>query len=387
MMRLRRSGSFRRYFADQFHDAATLGAAHDPCLWLFRRLGIIGCFFHNRLHDFGELSRAVQQFFDFLQTLAMRRRQKAVVPHFDEAVRQHVLQEASNKFFRCDCPGFKLFGLAVAILKRDVVIFQFQQAAVADGNAEDVRREILERVLAGADGPAIDDPILFPGIWRHLVKQFRLLVLERVTKLGAENFRQRFDRHEKLPSHRQPPRPIWRQTAAGDDEVQMRMIRQIARPGLQHAKEAKLAADEFWIVRQFLQSGRRGLEEEAVDERLMAARHRVECIRQREGEHEIRHWQQQRALHLEPFIGFVITTFWAMPILAGVITVAILLARLAEKNSTAEFFGAAGLDFLHDRAVARRHARAVFLQVGGAIFAENIRELKMRLVVALINPP
>ncbi|MCG3158995.1 MAG: hypothetical protein DKINENOH_05643 [bacterium] len=87
-------------------------------------------------------------------------------------------------------------------------------SAVADGNAKDVRREILERAFAGTNRPAIDDPIFFPSLRRHLAKQLRLL-LERVAELGAKNLRQRFDRHEKLPPRRQPPHPIGRQTAAG----------------------------------------------------------------------------------------------------------------------------------------------------------------------------
>lgn len=72
-----------------------------------------------------------------------------------------------------------------------------------------------------------------------------------------------------------------------------------------------------------------------------------------------------------------------MPILTRVIAVTILVARRAEKNFTAEFFGTAGLDLLHDRAVARRHARAVLLQVGGAVLAEDVREFEPMLVVAL----
>jgi hypothetical protein len=63
-----------------------------------------------------------------------------------------------------------------------------------------------------------------------------------------------------------------------------------------------------------------------------------------------------------------------MPILAGMKTVAILLARLTEKDFAAELFGATSDNLFHDRAVTLRHALAVLLQVGGAIFAENIRE-------------
>jgi len=132
-----------------------------------------------------------------------------------------------------------------------------------------------------------------------------------------------------------------------------RMIRQIARPHLQHAEEAELAADEFRITRQLLQSGGRGLEEEAVDERLVAVpQGGIERVRQGEGEHEVRYRQQYRALHREPFVGFVIATFWAMPILAGMITEAIFLARLAEKDFAAKFFRATSDDLLHNRPMA-----------------------------------
>ena len=119
LTRLRRSGSFGNV-ANQFHDAAAFRTAHDASL------ALLGRFRAGRVSRFCRDGLEVQQLFDFLQTLPMRRRQKAVVAHFDEAVRQNVLQEATDKFFRRDRPGFKLLGLAIAILKRDVAIFQFQ---------------------------------------------------------------------------------------------------------------------------------------------------------------------------------------------------------------------------------------------------------------------
>jgi hypothetical protein len=76
-----------------------------------------------------------------------------------------------------------------------------------------------------------------------------------------------------------------------------------------------------------------------------------------------------------------------MPILAGVIAVTILLARLAEKNFATEFFGATSFDLLHNPAVARRHTLAVLLQVGGAELAKDVRQFKMMFVVAFISPP
>ena len=57
-------------------------------------------------------------------------------------------QEAPDKFFGRDCSGFKLLGFAVAKLKRDVAIFQFQQAAIAASNAEDVGARYLSTRVA-----------------------------------------------------------------------------------------------------------------------------------------------------------------------------------------------------------------------------------------------
>jgi hypothetical protein len=71
-----------------------------------------------------------------------------------------------------------------------------------------------------------------------------------------------------------------------------------------------------------------------------------------------------------------------MAILARVITVAILVARLAAKDLAAEFFGAASDNLLHDRAVTRRHAFAEFLQVGGAVQAKDIGHFEFETLTA-----
>jgi hypothetical protein len=70
LMRSRRSGAFGRDFTNQFHDATALGTVHDTRLWLVGRfrVGSVGWFCRDKID--------IQQFFDFLQTLAMRGRQK-----------------------------------------------------------------------------------------------------------------------------------------------------------------------------------------------------------------------------------------------------------------------------------------------------------------------
>ena len=49
------------------------------------------------------------------------------------------------------------------VAKGDLVVFEFDQAAVADGDPEDVRSQILEGSAAVADRFAVDHPNLLPN--------------------------------------------------------------------------------------------------------------------------------------------------------------------------------------------------------------------------------
>jgi len=70
-------------------------------------------------------------------------------------------------------------------------------------------------------------------------------------------------------------------------------------------------------------------------------------VRQSEGNQEVLNRQQQTLLFFEPFIGLFVLALGTMPVLAGMITVALRLALIAEIDLAAETFGAAGFDVLH----------------------------------------
>jgi hypothetical protein len=53
-------------------------------------------------------------------------------------------------------------GSGRAVAKGDLVVFEFYQAAIADGDPEDVRSAILEGSAAIADRFAVDHPLLLP---------------------------------------------------------------------------------------------------------------------------------------------------------------------------------------------------------------------------------
>ena len=62
--------------------------------------------------------------------------------------------------------------------------------------------------------------------------------------------------HKELGLARNPLLPILAQPAAGNQVMDVRMVAQIARPGLQHPQHPNLCADEALIPGQLLQ--RRG---------------------------------------------------------------------------------------------------------------------------------
>jgi hypothetical protein len=56
-----------------------------------------------------------------------------------------------------------------------------------------------------------------------------------VEELGAEDVRGRFHRDEEIGPTGQPPLAVFAEGSAGHQEVQVRVITQIAAPGVQHA--------------------------------------------------------------------------------------------------------------------------------------------------------
>ena len=79
-----------------------------------------------------------------------------------------------NEFFCRKCTQFEFSRAGRAILEGDLGRFHFgsvhhfDQTAIADGNALDIRSQILERGLAVPDRFAVYDPIAAPDISRYL---------------------------------------------------------------------------------------------------------------------------------------------------------------------------------------------------------------------------
>lgn len=95
-----------------------------------------------------------------------------------------------------------LAGSGRAVAKSDPVIFEFDEAAVGDGDPEDVGSEILEGGAAIADRLAVDDPLLFPDISRDAEGEAESL--KGMQEFGFEDPGEGFDREEEVAAGRQP---------------------------------------------------------------------------------------------------------------------------------------------------------------------------------------
>ena len=61
--------------------------------------------------------------------------------------------------------------------------------------------------------------------------------------------------------------------------MDVRMIEQLAGPGVEHADHAQAAADEAWVLGQLLEGCGGSAKEQIVDRLLMAARQRAQLVR------------------------------------------------------------------------------------------------------------
>src|SRR5215475_2415421 len=185
--------------------------------------------------------------------MSVRGSEQAVVTDFDEAFGQDVLKEAADKLLGGNGRESGPISGRILVGKSDLAILEGEDAAIADGDAKDVRSEVFEGGGACAYRLRVNDPIFAPDL---LIKEMEEIALfEQVPELGAEEDRERLDVNEEIPSGSSPA-AIGGQAASGDDVVKVRMVKEVASPGMEDADSADLGADETGGGGQFQQGFR-----------------------------------------------------------------------------------------------------------------------------------
>lgn len=154
--------------------------------------------------------------------------------------------------------------------------------------------------------------------------------------------------------------------------MDVRVVGQVTSPGMQDADQAKLSTNKTRVQGQLPCCRCRSLKEQVIEKRLVRAGKRAQGSRDGEGEHEVRDRQQKLLLFPQPFLGFVVLAFGAMPVTARVVAVLDLVALRAGEDLSTQGGGAALLDGAHGLGVAAEQALGILLAISGAVLVKDV---------------
>ena len=175
-----------------------------------------------------------------------------------------------------------------------------------------------------------------------------------------------------------PARPVRRQAAAGNDDVDMRMMGQRRAPGVEDGGQADARAQMLRIGGDGDQRLGGGPEQEVVDGGLVLERDRADRRRQGEDDVIIGDRQELGLALGEPLPRRRALTLRAVAVAAGVVGDAFVRAVLAALDVSAERGGATGLDRRHDLQLAEAHVAGVGLAPRRAMGAKDVGDLQAR---------
>ena len=146
-----------------------------------------------------------------------------------------MLQEPADELDARQRDVAGLMGTVIAITESNEAVVDGFQAAVGDGDAEDVAGEIVEDLFSAAGMFRVNDPVFLPEPWRHTAEQSRLF--QTRTDFGREDHGKSFDGDEETPMLGfDPGSAIGRKAAGRDEHVNMGMKEHGARPGMKDGK-------------------------------------------------------------------------------------------------------------------------------------------------------
>ncbi len=305
--------------------------------------------------------------------------EEAEVADADEATGQQVQQEAAQELIDGQAHDSLLVAVGgVPPAEDDLAVRQSDKPAVGDANAVGVGAEIAQGVFRSSEGRlGVDDPVVAeeasePGseaarlgerceMAVELELAFAERGLETGNDLAAEDTAEHLDGQEESSARGGPARMVRRESACGDDAVDMRMMLESLVPGMEHAEEADLCAEVPWIASDLQQRGRTGAEEQAVDQPLVLKREQSQFTREREHGVDVARGQQLPFALLEPAQAGVALASWAVPVAARVIGDSGVPAVRAPIAMTAQCGGTAARDRIeHLQVLAVDPAMTVF---------------------------
>lgn len=219
----------------------------------------------------------------------------------------------------------------------------------------------------------VDHPGLSPDDRRDVRQQPGLR--QRGFELGPEDHRQGAHRHQKrrvLGSA--PVLAIDRKTAGADQQMHMWMVEHGAGPSVQHRQNSGRSSQPAGIPRERLHRRSGTTEQGAINYFLLRPSERAELGGQRERQEVVRTWQQPGSLLFEPGVRLLRVALGAMPVAAGVISIAKPSAVITLRHVPAEEGGAAMLNIPQGSLLAG--PQRVPDTISRRALADNVRDLQ-----------
>ena len=153
--------------------------------------------------------------------------------------------------------------MRLAIVEENGSVFDIDDTGIGDSHSEDVRGQILQACLAGANGLGIDNPVHLPDLGGNLMEEPGLF--HRITELGPEDWGESLNREIKIDPGGVPEAVGRGEGAARDDIMDMGVKLEGSSPGVKDAQEPReICADELFIGDQSLDRFGRSFKEGRV---------------------------------------------------------------------------------------------------------------------------
>ncbi|HMH07922.1 MAG TPA: hypothetical protein VK579_14675 [Terriglobales bacterium] len=195
--------------------------------------------------------------------------EEAEVADADEALGEQVNEEAAQELIAREGHHFLLIVVGrVTPAKGNLAVRQSDESVVGDGDAVSIAAEILQHVLGSAEGWfGVDDPIfaeertqpgseeLGMGEGCEFSGQVQLTAfkgrLQAGDELATKHASQYSNGKEEAWVGSNPAGVIARESAGGNDTVDMGMKLEFLVPGVEHAEEANVRTEMGGIARDF----------------------------------------------------------------------------------------------------------------------------------------
>ena len=299
--------------------------------------------------------------------------------------------------------GFRLYGLYGAVVaivlpgEPDMVVVAGLDAAVGDGDAMGVAAEIGENLRGSAEGLlGVDDPIEAThggqmrgergGIGQigEIAEESEALRVEgglhAFEEQAAEQPGKRLDRQKEVRAPRDPSGAIDGKSAAGDDAMDVRVVRQRLPPSVQDGQAADPRSEPAVIGGQRGQGLNDGFEQDRIHSALVLEGDGRDWRGQREHDVEIGNRQQFGLPIGQPLRPCGPLTLWTMPIAARVVGDARRAAIVASLDMAAERRRSARCDRAHDAPLGPPHMSGAVAKIGLAMTTQDIRDFDCRSV-------